>query len=156
MTTMAAHPAQRLHDTGPIRGVLAIGKGLALATTAAAIGLGLSSSRTFDAALGVGSVALAAWVGVAVLAMARSKPPTHLGLYVMACSSARMIAALGFGVLLFFAWPAFAGRDLAGLSFWMSFLITALGVLALETVLVRSAIRRLSDSTPASPPIARE
>lgn len=155
MTAMSAQPALSIGDDRPVRDVVSIGKGLSLATTAAAAGLWLSSDRALSAALGVGCVAAAAWAGVAVLAMARSKPARHLGLYVMACSSARMIASLALGVLAFFAWPVVAGRDLAGGSFWVAFLIAALGVLALETVLVRRVIRRRFAAGGQEPPIAQ-
>ncbi len=154
MTAMPVQPALKVPDERPVRSALAIGKGLALATTTASVGLALASPGLFDAAVGAGCVAAAAWAGVGVLALGRSKPPRHLGLYVMACSSARMLVALALGVGVYFAYPLIGGRELAGLSFWVTFLITALGVLVLETVLVRSAIRRLGsqggDVTPGT------
>ncbi|MBM4109134.1 MAG: hypothetical protein FJ255_10060 [Phycisphaerae bacterium] len=155
MIAMPAQPSLKLPDARLPERVLGACKGLALAATAATIGLALSTAGARDAALGAACVVLAAWAGIAVLAAARSKPPQHLGLYVMACSSVRMLAALLLAVGVYFALPAVTGQAMAGVPFWVSFLITALGMLALETALVRSTIRRHSAARGDSPPAAQ-
>lgn len=153
MTVMTAQPTLKLPDATLAKRVLGTCKGLALAATAATIGLWLSSANALDAALGAGCLVVAAWLGVAVLAAARSKPSAHVGLYVMACSSVRMLAGLLLAVGVYFVYPMVAGKGLSGVSFWVSFLVAALGVLALETVLVRSAIRKSISSADAKPTV---
>lgn len=134
MTSMVAQPAIRLPVPTLAAGALA--PGIVVGSGLAAFWWMRSAEAGQAATIGAGIALLAALVWVGAMAFLPRRNAAKWSLVLVLSSSARMLGSLAFALGLFLALP------MQKAPYWGTFLACSLTILAVETIVSYSALKR--------------